>query len=517
MKLLRRYSQVVWLICYCMFGFVAVGAAHDCSGPSDCGVIPPNVDIATGIGAVVAGGAMGWALVRQRIGKPRSPCQELLNEVGAGELRLRKLEAKADESAGNITNGLQAAAVALEAERAAQAKRIAALTECEKGVEGFNPLSIEDLMRALADDKAEFEKLQEQLRDAALDELRKTREFVTNYNDKWAEAMGALDDYLQQQQQLLPDLERIWEQFSSREEARRIAEALDEAVEAVSMGVGLVRGAAGGAFRQAARAARQAGGRLEAAAARQAVKQAVEREAAERAVIEAAERQTAQRVSRESAERATSAAARREAAERATREGVERSEREALERARRDVDAAERKIAEGQTQEAARQKAEREALENARRDVDAADAIARRAQAEGDVLRDIQGRNPTRHSTNCPYTTHAAEEGFAGRTKPTAIPAEHPDGRAWLEGVYGDKFRHVGSGAAGKARLDQLLEGSPPGGRGLVHVAFEPNAPYSHLFNGVNRNGFVFYPDAQSGQMFRSWAQVRDIWFLPTH
>ena len=515
MKILRRYSQRIWFICYFLFGFAAVGAAHDCSSWYDCAVIPPNVDIATGIAAVGAGGAIGWALVRQRIGKPRSPCQELLNEVAAGEMRLRKLEVKAGESAGNITNGLQAAAVALEAERGAQAKRIAALTECEKGVEGFNPLSIEDLMRALADDKAEFEKLQEQLRDAALDELRKTREFVTNYNGKWAEAMGALDDYLQQQQHLLPDLERIWEQFSRREEARRIAEALDEAVGAVSMGVGLVRGAAGGAFRQAARAARQAGGRLEAAAARQAVKQAVEREAAERAVIETAERQTAQRVSRESAERSTSAAARREAAERATREGVERSEREALERARRDVDAAERKIAAGQTQEAARQKAEREALDRARRDVDAADATARRAQAEGDVLRDIQGINPSGHKTNCPFTAHATEETLAGRGPVMAIPEQRLGGTKWLEGVYGDKFRNVGTGAAGRARLEQLLHGAPDA-RGIVLVNWN-SGPGAHVFNAVNRNGAVLFPDAQIGRMANCWDNVRNIWFLPTH
>ena len=50
-------------------GLLAVAGralAHDCSGPDDCSVVPPNVDIATGVAAGVAGVALGVAMFRAR-------------------------------------------------------------------------------------------------------------------------------------------------------------------------------------------------------------------------------------------------------------------------------------------------------------------------------------------------------------------------------------------------------------------------------------------------------------------
>ena len=109
MKLLRRYSQLVWLICYCLFGFAAVGTAHDCSGPDDCGVIPPNVDIATGIGAVGAGGVIGWSIVRRRKEELETPCQDLRTEVEAGAARIKDLQAKAAAAQADFDRAIKAA------------------------------------------------------------------------------------------------------------------------------------------------------------------------------------------------------------------------------------------------------------------------------------------------------------------------------------------------------------------------------------------------------------------------
>lgn len=73
---------------------VTIVQAHDCSSRSDCGVLPPNVDIATGIAAAGAGGALGWSMLRRRNGNRQPPCKELRDEVAAGEARIKELEAK---------------------------------------------------------------------------------------------------------------------------------------------------------------------------------------------------------------------------------------------------------------------------------------------------------------------------------------------------------------------------------------------------------------------------------------
>ena len=109
MKRLRRYSQIVWLILYCAFAFGAIAAAHDCSDPGDCGVIPPNVDIATGIAAVGAGGAIGWSMLRRRNQQPETPCQELRTEVEAGQARIKDLEAKVAAAQADFDRATKAA------------------------------------------------------------------------------------------------------------------------------------------------------------------------------------------------------------------------------------------------------------------------------------------------------------------------------------------------------------------------------------------------------------------------
>jgi len=91
---LGRYHEALGFALYLVLVVAAAAAAHDCSGPDDCGVVPPNVDIATGIGAVGAGGAIGWALLHNRNKKTDTDCQDLRKEVEAGESRIEALEAR---------------------------------------------------------------------------------------------------------------------------------------------------------------------------------------------------------------------------------------------------------------------------------------------------------------------------------------------------------------------------------------------------------------------------------------
>ena len=94
MRKLRHHYEALGLALYVLLVIAGAAAAHDCSGPDDCGVIPPNVDIATGIGAVGAGSAIGWALLHNRNKKPDTDCQDVRKEVEAGESRIKDLEAK---------------------------------------------------------------------------------------------------------------------------------------------------------------------------------------------------------------------------------------------------------------------------------------------------------------------------------------------------------------------------------------------------------------------------------------
>jgi len=270
-------------------------------------------------------------------------------------------------------------------------------------------------------------------------------------------------------QNLLPGLKQIWEQMGSREDARRIAEAADMAVMLTSMGVGLVRGAANTAAREVLQTARRAGRGVDVEAARRAARDALGKEVQ---TLQAAERAAAQRAARE-AERA--------AARRAD---------ESLGRAMDD------KIA---------------------------DLTARRTKAEKELLDLMAPVNPTSHRSNCAWTSRAVEDGLAGRGRTIAIPEgpEFPmfpnrpaDAIGDIQRIYGKPFTPMGNGAQGKAALDRLLAQNP-NARGIVVVEWKNGG--SHAFNGVNKDGFIFYPDGQIGRMMPAWDNVAGIKFLRTN
>lgn len=211
--------------------------ADDCTDTGDCAMAPRNIDAATGVAAAGPAIALAWLYLSRRGG---------------------------------------------------------ALLEREE------PRSADELVADLTALKEEFERHQEELRDQAVQELRSIDEFMKKYDEKWREAMFALEDYLQEYQNLLPGLQKIWEQFGSREDARRIAEAADEVIMLTQVGVGLVRGAASTAARVALQTARRAGTRVEAAALRRAAREALGKKAQ---ALQAAERAAAGRVGRGATER----------------------------------------------------------------------------------------------------------------------------------------------------------------------------------------------------------------------
>src|SRR5262249_40237757 len=79
-----------------------------------------------------------------------------------------------------------------------------------------------------------------------------------------------------------------------------------------------------------------------------------------------------------------------------------------------------------------------------------------------------------------------------------------------VERLFGEKAIDVT-----KAQLDDLVRQSP-GSVGAVIVKFKGN-DVGHVFNYVNRDGFVFYPDFQKPVpgFFEDWNRVIRIRFIP--
>lgn len=108
MKTSRYATELLFALAFVAV-FTATAAAHDCSDRSDCSVIPPNVDIATGIAAIGAGGAIGYSVIRRRNGRAATPCKTLRDEVTAGEARIQELEAKVAAARADLERATQAA------------------------------------------------------------------------------------------------------------------------------------------------------------------------------------------------------------------------------------------------------------------------------------------------------------------------------------------------------------------------------------------------------------------------
>jgi hypothetical protein len=146
---------------------------------------------------------------------------------------------------------LQAAQAALKVERAAQAKRVAALAQCEHGLVERRAQDIADIQRAIDDAIKRFEELQKQLKEEVGNQLNQMAKFNEDYNKAWNKGMDGLDKYLHTYLQLLPGLKKLFDAFVDRNTALEMGHAIDEkihqaigAVMAVDGAAGLIRGVA---------------------------------------------------------------------------------------------------------------------------------------------------------------------------------------------------------------------------------------------------------------------------------
>jgi len=267
------------------------------------------------------------------------------------------------DDVGAALEALHAAQAALRAERALQAKRVAALAECRQGFADAPARDFADLQRGVEEAKKQFEELQAALKDEVAKQLTALDKFNADYDKLWAEALRGTEEYLRHYPEIMVDLQKIWDEYGNREWARQVAEWVDTAIQAAMagldayhLGAGLVKGLAA----ESAEAAQLVGGaaaREEAAAARGVG--ALERNAAE-----------AERVAFSAEETA-----------------LQRAEREAVERAQRDVANAEKRLAEGRAQEIRRAETEAQTLERAGKDAEAATSRAAQGEAEAQLAR----------------------------------------------------------------------------------------------------------------------------------
>lgn len=146
---------------------------------------------------------------------------------------------------------LQAAQAALKVERAAQAKRVAALALCEHGLKQERAQDIADIQRAIDDAIKRFEELQQRLKEEVGKQLNQMAKFNEDYNAAWNKGMDGLDKYLHTYLQLLPGLKNLFDAFVDRDAALEMGHAIDEkihqaigAVMAVEGAAGLIRGVA---------------------------------------------------------------------------------------------------------------------------------------------------------------------------------------------------------------------------------------------------------------------------------
>ncbi len=120
------------------------------------------------------------------------------------------------------------------------------------------PARADDLRADVDKAKAEFERLQQALRERVNRELSDVRAFDREFDETWAEAMRALDDYIRRYPQLLPGLTALTEQLSSREFALEAAKWADTALAAATLGHGVARIGLGTARRAGGKAVREA-------------------------------------------------------------------------------------------------------------------------------------------------------------------------------------------------------------------------------------------------------------------
>ena len=133
-----------------------------------------------------------------------------------------------------------AAQAALDAERAQQKLRLAALADCDRLNAPPPPQTrgkpdVAALQKALDDAKQRFEDLEKQLNAAVADDLNAIGDFMRAYDQQWKAAIKPINDYLDNYKLIRPAFQDILNQFASREQALSYARFADEAFRDIAM------------------------------------------------------------------------------------------------------------------------------------------------------------------------------------------------------------------------------------------------------------------------------------------
>jgi len=476
---------------------------------------------------------------------------------GPGGRRPRAEKTSPEDKFFDLLQILSAAKKALNAEKIAQKARLAALAACEQSAapaqEPKQPVDVDALARSLDDVKEEFEKLQEELRHQVGDRLNEIDKLVKDYDSLWADAMKALDDYFAGLNRIAGPLRDLWNARADMDWALALADAGDEALQALQMvAPALLELRALNAAREAELAL--ALGRASDTAAKYEAKQALE-QIVKKAVTDE-ERAVAKKALNDLEKDISTTLAKEDlkAAEKAITDGEAQAARqveaEAASRAQAeaDLEKANQAIAKGEAEKigqkaiadakkieaeatAASEKAAARQAEatQARMDAEAKlaaagpnppqsliDEVAQKKTIEEITSINQEGIGGTGRDTNCVLTANQYEQylrgnpGWAG-----SDPFKEGYTDEGLEALYGGKFRPV----ADEVALRNMLANNP-NSRGIVSVEWanpQSGLPGGHTFNAINRNGTVLFQDAQVGDLFNDWGQVKRIWFMPTH
>jgi hypothetical protein len=136
----------------------------------------------------------------------------------------------------------QATADALLAEQAAQAQRRQALADCQKAAaavpatqEKAAPVDLNALKQAVNDAKRQFEDLERQLSAAVDQDLRDMQNFLQGYDNLWEQAMGNVQQFMQDYKGLANDYKDLVNQFQNRAYYQRLANIADQMLQQVAM------------------------------------------------------------------------------------------------------------------------------------------------------------------------------------------------------------------------------------------------------------------------------------------
>ncbi|HWP42565.1 MAG TPA: toxin glutamine deamidase domain-containing protein [Blastocatellia bacterium] len=331
--------------------------------------------------------------------------------------------------------------------------------------------------------KAEFERLQQALRERVNRELAEVRAFNREFDEKWAAAMEALEDYMKRYPELLPGLTALMEQASSREFARQVAQWADTALNAAMIGQGLVKAGMSTARRASNKVVRQVDDAM---------------------VGTRAERPREPRAAPKSKKG------------RPVPEGpLSRSIREAAERA-----SAEERVL--KKVEKVNLKAEKAAVDM---DEDLADAncvsaamatdqcLAGELSANGwpNVLLDGPQALPSAKGVN---PMDLKEMLLTRISRIRGLPVEPTD------------LKGVAKGIAGRIQIEEAMKKAGEGARGIVVMRRLYRKIVdgkvltklgNHALNVVNENGHIIFVDGQSRQIYRSWDAVEDLAWIRTN